>query len=305
MRYCGALPPRSNFSMNTYSVEHKGRNVCLVRFTGVDAEWEQWILLSSDRHHDNKYSRWDLERRHLEQVKERNALILDVGDLFCAMQGKYDPRKSYDELRPEYATDAYFDAIVKDAVKFYGPYAEHFLVIGQGNHEATVLSRNGTDLIGNFVYGLNSQYGVKVQRGGFGGWIRFMFVAHKTKRSSLNLKYFHGAGGGGPVTRGVIQTNRQAVIYRNADIVVNGHTHDSWHVPIAQEMLSQAGVVRKVLQHHIRTATYKDDYRDGYDGWHVGRGGPPKPLGAVWLRFHMVWRDDMYHVDTEVVLANE
>ena len=26
------------------------------------------------------------------------------------------------------------------------------------------------------------------------------------------------------------------------------------------------------------------DLVDGYGGWHIERGGPPKPTGAVWLR---------------------
>lgn len=293
--------------MNNYTVEQKSRNVLIVRFDDIAADWEQWVLLSSDRHHDNKYSRWDLEERHLKMAKERNALIIDVGDLFCAMQGKFDPRKSYDELRPEYATDAYFDEITKDAARFYGPYANNFLMIGRGNHETSVLSRNGTDLISNLVHRLNTDYGGNIQAGGYGGWIKFQFEIHKTQRSSLNLKYFHGSGGGGPVTRGVIQTNRQAVIYKNADIVVNGHTHDSWYVPIAQEYINDQGAVGKSLQHHIRTATYKDDYRDGYDGWHVGRGGPPKPLGAVWMRLYAQIENGnhkKYQINMDVTLDN-
>ena len=30
--------------------------------------------------------------------------------------------------------------------------------------------------------------------------------------------------------------------------------------------------------------TYKEEYIDGYGGWHVERGAAPKPIGAVWLR---------------------
>jgi hypothetical protein len=35
---------------------------------------------------------------------------------------------------------------------------------------------------------------------------------------------------------------------------------------------------------HLKVPSYKEEYVDGYGGWHIERGGPPKPTGAVWLR---------------------
>ena len=37
--------------------------------------------------------------------------------------------------------------------------------------------------------------------------------------------------------------------------------------------------------HFLRTTTYKDSYQLGEKGFEVEQGKPPKPLGAVWLRF--------------------
>jgi hypothetical protein len=31
---------------------------------------------------------------------------------------------------------------------------------------------------------------------------------------------------------------------------------------------------------------YKNDYDDAIGGWSVERGHPPKPKGAIWLRFY-------------------
>jgi hypothetical protein len=39
-----------------------------------------------------------MEKRHLELARKRNAVIIDGGDLFCAMQGKYDPRSDKRDL---------------------------------------------------------------------------------------------------------------------------------------------------------------------------------------------------------------
>ncbi len=266
-------------------VQHTSANVLTVTFPYVHSGWEQWVLLSSDRHHDSKSADRELEIEHLEKAKERNAPVVDVGDIFDAMQGKFDPRRSYADLRPEYKLDNYLDEIVTDAAKFYGPYAKQFLVMGRGNHESAILKNNSVDLISNLVHRLNSDHGGSVQAGGYGGWVKFIFKISGTQSVSKNLKYFHGAGGGGPVTRGVIQTNRQAVYLPDADIVVNGHTHDAWYMPIQRERFSDQGNVHQDIQHHVRTTSYKDEYKQGAGGWHVETWKPPKPIGAAWLRF--------------------
>lgn len=271
--------------MNNFTAEQRAPNVLHVHFDDIYEGWHQWIMLSSDRHHDNIACDRKLEQRHLDKAKERGALIIDVGDLFCAMQGKYDPRRSMDDIRPEDVGADYLDRIVMHAAEFYGPYAANWLMIGRGNHDQGILSHCGTDLVSNLTHRLNGDFGGHVYAGGYGGWVHFFFKMRKTVGASRKLKYFHGSGGGGPVTRGVIQTNRQAVYLPDADIVTNGHTHDAWYMPIARERLSKQGVVGQDLIHFIRTPTYKNDYGDGSGGWHVERGMPPKPKGCAWLHF--------------------
>lgn len=281
------------------SITHNSKNVCTVYCDGVGEGWEQWVLLSSDRHHDSLWCNRDLELEHLERARERGAFVVDAGDLFDCMQGKFDPRRTYKDLRPEYKGDDYFDRVVKDAANFYAPYAGRFLMIGRGNHDQKVLQNNSTDLISNLVHRLNSDHGGHIQAGGYGGWVRFMFNIHQTQTQSVKLKYHHGAGGGGPVTRGVIQTNRQAVYLPDADIVMNGHTHDSFVVPIARERISEQGVIYQDIQYHVRSTTYKNEYQDGADGWHVETWKPPKPVGAGWLRFYY----EKKHVSIEITPA--
>jgi len=276
-------------------------NVLSVYFDDVCAGWEQWVLLSADRHHDSVHCDRALERQHLEQAKERDAIILDFGDLFCAMQGKYDPRSSMDDIRPEDVGTDYLDRIVSHAARDYAAYAANWLLIGQGNHETNIRKRHGTDLISNLVHRLNADHGGRCHVGGYGGWVRFMVTAQGTRRSSVKLKYHHGAGGGGPVTRGVIQTNRQAVYLPDANIVVNGHTHDAWYVPIARERLGATGKTYHDLQHFVRVPGYKDEYANGAGGFHIEKWGPPKPIGAAWLR---LWFDSTSgSVEIEVIGA--
>jgi len=70
---------------NSPIVEHVSRNVLNVKFENISTGWEQYILLSSDRHHDSKWTDRDLELEHLEKAKERNAYVIDVGDMFDVM----------------------------------------------------------------------------------------------------------------------------------------------------------------------------------------------------------------------------
>ena len=199
--------------------------VTTLRLDDARGGWEQWFLLMSDNHHDSVYCNRDLEIEHLEEAKRKQARIFIFGDFFDAMQGRFDPRRSMDELRPEYRVENYYDVVVRDSAKFLSPYADLIDVISDGNHELAVRKNANTDLIDRLVYELRQGGKSTVVHGGYGGWIRMMF--DKTGvRESIKLKYFHGAGAEAPVTRGVIQTNRQAVYLPDADVVVNGHCFD-------------------------------------------------------------------------------
>ncbi len=247
--------------------------------------WEQWFLLRSDAHHDNVHCNQDLEREHLELARERNAGILDFGDAFCAMQGKWDPRADPEQLRPEYRGKNYLDLLVDQAHEFYRPYAQNFLLLSRGNHETSIIKRHQTDLTERLVGFLRAGGNSQAQVGSYQGWVWFHFKIGGTQTVNFRLRYTHGYGGGGPVTRDVIQTARQSAILQNADIVVSGHTHDSWHLPLIQERLNAEGIPERRVVHFIKPGSYKDEFSAG-DGWAVEKGHPPKPLGASWLRFY-------------------
>lgn len=275
-------------------IEKTQRNVLVVRYKDIREGWEQWFLLTSDRHHDSKKCNLALAKEHLERAKERKAYVLDFGDFFDAMQGKYDPRRTYKEMQVKYLRmmesqeeeeqNGYLDVIVKDAASFYTPYAKNFLLIAKGNHEASIEEHNDTNLTQRLVSQLN-EAGGHIHTGYYGGYVRFCFTLGGSSRESVNLKYFHGNGGSSaPVTRGVIQTNRQAVMYPDADIVVNGHNHESYIVHVPRERLSDMGKVSHDVQWHIRTPGYKEGWDDGAEGFDVVHGSP-KAVGAVWLRF--------------------
>jgi hypothetical protein len=57
------------------------------------------------------------------------------------MQGRFDPRRDMDELRPEYRRNDYYDFVVRDAADFLEPYANNIALISDGNHELAVLKK--------------------------------------------------------------------------------------------------------------------------------------------------------------------
>lgn len=279
----------------TWTVEGTHDHVTHIKIPYIRRkEWEQWVLLSSDRHHDNPKCRQDLELRHLEEAKARNAPVIDCGDLFCAMQGKYDKRSSKDAVRPEHQNGRYLDSLVDTAAEFYGPYAKQFVVIGQGNHETGIRKNHEISLTDRLVDRLNRDYGGNVAVGGYSGWVRFQFacdINNRAIRSSMFLYYNHGYGGGGPVTKDVIQASRRAAYLPDANIVVSGHTHDQWTFSVERERITREGQRYRDTQVHIKTPTYKDAW-DLAGGFEQEKGHPPKPIGACWLRFHFFDRPD-------------
>lgn len=265
----------------------------------VFSGFEQWLCLMSDNHYDSIECDRELMTRHFKKVEDRKALVLMTGDWFDAMQGKFDPRRSMAELREEYRRDDYYDYVVKDSYEYLRKYKQYLMVMGDGNHERSVLKNANTNLMDRLV-GLLRLDGSPVIHGGYGGWVRLRLDREKGhNQKNINIKYFHGAGGDAPVTRGVIHTNRQAVYLPDADIVVNGHNHNQYYVAITRERINGYGRPYKDIQHHIRVPGYKDGYEDGSNSWEVSRGGVPKPLGCVWVKITTKF-GDVLEVGVEV-----
>lgn len=250
-----------------------------------------WCLLRSDAHHDNPHSDNNMERRHLDEALEKKAFILDNGDAFCAMQGKGDPRASKDDIKEEHKGGNYLDKLVDSYADWLKPYAENILIMGKGNHETAVYKHRETDLTQRLVNSLNGKTNSKIKCGQIANWVGIRGRIKTDSRSrSIGTTWiymFHGAGGGGPVTKGVIQANRMGVVLPDANIVCTGHTHDHWFLPNARSRITGSGREYIDEQLHIKIPTYKNEYGVGDSGFHMEKGRPPKPLGAVWIKFFL------------------
>ncbi|HDZ19979.1 hypothetical protein LCGC14_0878630 [marine sediment metagenome] len=276
-----AAPPPFTFEPGKYDP-----NVAIVHCNVKSmTTFEQWFLCFSDQHWDNPFCDRELLTRVFDQAVERGAGIIIPGDFFCAMQGKWDKRADKSMLRPEHQTSAYLDSLVTTAADWLAPYAHNLIVFGYGNHETSIQKRHETDLLERLVATLNDRTGSHILTGGYSGWVKFRFKRDK-QALSRNLWYFHGSGGGGPVTKDMIQRNRQMQFVGNADIMCSGHTHDQWSDMNVVLHLNDQGRVERREMLYLKLGCAKDDYGSGAKGWHVETGKPPKPLGGYWLRFY-------------------
>lgn len=264
-------------------VVRTGPTVTTVTMDASGPGWEQWFLLRSDAHHDNLHCDQALEKEHLKEAVAKRAGIIDCGDLFCAMQGKWDKRADPDQMRPELYGKDYLDRLAKYNADFYAPYAKNFVQISPGNHETSILHHHQVDLTAGLAGRLSAAAGHGVIAGTYSGWVRFQFTRGRKSMRKM-LRYTHGYGGGGPVTRDVIQSARQAVYIEGADIFASGHTHDAWDMPIMRERIDHLGRARLEEMIFLKLGGYKDEYSPG-EGWAVGKGMPPKPKGAYWVKF--------------------
>lgn len=249
-------------------------------------EWDdlepRTFLFRSDAHHDNKQSDREMELRHLREAKDKGYGIFDFGDLFCLMEGKWDPRKSPTHARPEYLGQHYYDAVMSGAVSTYRPFAKNWIMMAPGNHETKFTKHNETDPTAGLVDRLNILEETSIERMPYSGWIIFRVRGKNKSYHTFKLWYTHGSGGGGAVTKGTIQANRRASYAGSADMLVSGHIHERWILWYVHDRCTNQGQTYLQEQIHLCLPTYKAEYVDG-EGYHVEGGRPPKPRGAFWV----------------------
>jgi hypothetical protein len=240
----------------------------------------------SDIHWDNPKCDWNLLKHDLDYCLKNEIPIMFNGDTFCLMQGAYDPRKMKGDIRPEHNNARYFDSIIETAVDFFLPYANLLTVVGYGNHETSIIKRQETDVIQRFVTLLNYKAGSNVMTGGYGGWliVNQLVKAKSNITQATKIKYFHGSGGGGLVTKGALNLTRAMEMYEGYDVFTMGHIHENSARNDVRDSInfhpSKGYYFNHKQIHSMITGTYKEEYIDGLYGWHVERGAPMKPVGG-------------------------
>lgn len=244
--------------------------------------WQQSFLLTSDVHIDSKKCELKLFKKHLEQLKERNAYLIDNGDLYDCMGGKYDKRSNKADILSKLQVSNYFDALNDHAKEILDPVSDRIIMLSDGNHELSVTSRHEIDLIGRLQDSLNKNKKTNILRQGYTGWIKFVFNRPDGRDyGSMYMYRTHGNGGNAPVTKGVIQSARRQDII-DADIYVSGHIHTNYTVPRPMWKITDRGTVYIQEKVHHQLGTYKDSSNST---WENMKGFAPPSLGGSWMTF--------------------
>tara|TARA_R110000851_G_scaffold21616_2_gene64770 strand:- start:1032 stop:1907 length:876 start_codon:yes stop_codon:yes gene_type:complete len=241
------------------------------------------IAMLSDLHWDNPKCDWVKLKKDLDYCLKESIPIMINGDMFCLMQGRGDHRKNKSDIRPEHNNAMYLDSIVETAVEWFSPYAHLITVIGYGNHETAIIKFQETDILARFVQLLNIKCNSNVQVGGYGGWFIVNQCLRKGTTVSTKIKYFHGSGGGGVVTKGALNLTRALEMYEDFDVFSMGHIHENAARNDVRDSIEQIVSGYRNQQKHLHlmiTGAYKEEYGDGSKGWHVERGAPVKPIGG-------------------------
>ena len=256
------------------------KNIHEVKLEGTHAK----IAMLSDLHWDNPKCDWKLLKQDLDYCLKESIPIMINGDMFCLMQGRGDNRKNKSDIRPEHNNAMYLDSIVETAVEWFSPYAHLLTVIGYGNHETAIIKFQETDILSRFVKLLNIKNGTNVQVGGYGGWLVVTQLLRGERNiRAMKIRYFHGSGGGGVVTKGALNLTRALEMYEDFDVFTMGHIHENAARNDVRDRILQGGDIYRQEQrqlHLMLTGTYKEEYGDGSKGWHVERGAPIKPVGG-------------------------
>jgi Icc-related predicted phosphoesterase len=266
-------------------VKKHAKNIHEIQLQGKQIK----IAMLSDIHWDNPKSDWQRLKKDLDYCKENDIPVMINGDFFCLMQGKGDRRGNKSDIRPEHNNAKYLDSIVETAVEWWSPYAHILTVIGYGNHETAIIKYQETDLLQRFVDLLNYKNGSNVFTGGYGGWLIIRQLLQSNVETSFKVKYFHGSGGGGVVTKGALNLTRALEMYEDFDVFTMGHIHENAARNDVRDTINyntKTGYRHEHKEIHLMlTGTYKEEYGDGSKGWHVERGAPVKPTGGRILLF--------------------
>lgn len=267
----------------------QSKGVIRINMEGAQAGWEQNFLLMSDGHLDHPNCDTAKFKRDMEMAKDLNAMVIMAGDMCDATGGKHDPRRNINSIKKPLHVPNYYDGVEDDVVNLLSPYKDNIAIMSMGNHEDSVERYCDTNLVDRITRDLRRE-GSKVVMGGYGGFIRFSaYMESKDAPTDTKWMYFHHGKGGtsAPVTRGMIDTNRQAVWLRDVDYVLNGHNHQGYITVIPTLGPTSADNLTRGKMIFLRTPGYLSSWSENVNwdnDWNVQNGTGPSAVGCILMR---------------------
>jgi len=167
--------------------------------------------------------------------------------------------------------DAQINERVDYAVERLKRWADHIDYLGFGNHEASVVKYNNTDILHLLARELNHHRSPTlppIQRSGYVGFINLCFSRSGSAVRRFVIYRSHGLGGNSPVTLGTISLNRLYTTYV-ADLYWLGHSHtdiidkSGWNMGV-----SPRGKIVRKRRIGVITAGYQRNFQERSMGEH-------------------------------------
>ena len=123
--------------------------------------------------------------------------------------------------------------------------------------------------------------GGHVEVGGYAGWL--VVQAHRSgaAKRRFNIHYHHGYGGGAKRSKGILGADIDQKDFPDADLIVRGHDHQKWHLPITVDRITNSMKLEQRTVHHLRLGSYKK-LGDRYAGWATEKNFSTPRLGGWW-----------------------
>lgn len=263
------------------NLTRKSRTVHAIDVNVPSRGSSQEFLFISDIHYDSVKCDRSLLHRHLDEAQSIGAGVFIFGDLFDLMQGRFDPRGNYADLRPEYKSCTYVDEVIQDVGERLSKYADVIKFISKGNHETNIEKRMMVSPIDRVAQIINANGG-HVEVGGYAGWLVVQAKRAKSCKR-FNIHYHHGYGGGAKRSKGILGADIDQKDFPDADIIVRGHDHQKWHLPVSIDRINHNCNLEQRTVHHLRLGSYKM-LGDRYAGWATEKNFSTPRLGGWWAR---------------------
>ena len=229
------------------------------------------IRFLSDLHLDSPYTDLKKLKKLFDDAQKNQYKIVIIGDLLDVMGGKYDRRTTKGDIKPEHNTDNYINSVCESAADFLAPYIDDILLITAGNHEREIDKRMECYLLEFIDLYLHKKTGKSINwTQDYAGYIRLHGKRKNAGESCpTTIFYNHGKDGNATMSFGVLNVKRNAAVI-DADIIVMGHIHKNFSLPLNRLYLSNRGIIKVKEQLHLQLGTSKESKGTDYFGARKG-----------------------------------
>lgn len=189
------------------------------------------LSLLSDLHVGSTYTDYAAIRRDVDAAIVNDRIVCIAGDVFDAILPSDKKRFSVENLHPRVRVDDVLGASIAWAEELLAPVADRIAFISRGNHDTAVTKHHAIDPVAELCRRLS------VYVAPYAGIAQF-----RVGSVTLNLGYWHGAGGGSSRQSAVKQSARLLDVFDGLDAAWTGHRHQRYAAPVPRFTATRNGV---------------------------------------------------------------